>query len=75
MKLIHHFDFKNHPVLDRSIFNVRSGDTWFNDEEQRYTDAEDTLFFNDEGLVFQALLKEGLIRKIIFICNMAGLRL
>ena len=59
MKLIHDFDFKVIKTLDRSIFNVRTGDRWFNNEEQRYTDASDTLYFSEEGLVFQALLKDG----------------
>jgi len=59
MKLTHHFDFKKNPTLDRTIFNVRTGDKWFNNEEQVYTDHSDTLFFNEEGLVIQALLKEG----------------
>ncbi len=59
MKLIHDFDFKVIKTLDRSIFNVRTGDRWFNNEEQRYTDASDTLYFSEEGLVLQALLKDG----------------
>ena len=59
MKLIHDFDFKAVKTLDRTIFNVRTGDRWFNNEEQRYTDAKDTLYFSEEGLVFQALLKDG----------------
>ncbi len=58
MKLIHSFDFRTMKTLDRSIFNVRTGDKWFNNEEQHYTDQDDTLYLTDQGLVFEAILKD-----------------
>lgn len=56
-----HFDFRLMRELDREIFNVRVGDKWFNNEEQRYTDSVDTHFFTDQGLVIQAIETNGVI--------------
>ena len=61
MKLKLAYDFTQETELDRSVFNVRVGDRWFNNEEQRYTDAPDTHFFTNQGLVLQALEKDGVI--------------
>lgn len=56
-----HFDFRSMDKLDREIFHLRVGDTWFNNEEQHYTDSSDTHFLNDQGLVIQAVEKDGVI--------------
>ncbi len=61
MKLRVEYDFTNMSSLDRSVFNVRVGKKWFNDEEQQYTDSSDTHFFTDQGLVIQAVEKNGVI--------------
>lgn len=61
MKLEVFYDFRKKNELDRSFFNVRVGDHWFNNEEQKYTDAPDTHFFTEEGLVIQAIEKDGVI--------------
>ena len=61
MKRILSYDFTQETELDRSVFNVRVGDRWFNSEEQSYTDASDTHFFTPQGLVIQALEKDGRI--------------
>ncbi len=61
MKLKQEFDFRRMTSLDRSVFHVRVGDKWFNNEEQRYTDSETTHFFTEQGLVLQALEHDGRI--------------
>lgn len=61
MKRIASFDFTSMNQLDRSVFHVRVGKKWFNNEEQQYTDASDTHFFTEKGLVLQAVEKNGVI--------------
>lgn len=61
MKRIASFDFTSMNQLDRSVFHVRVGKKWFNNEEQQYTDASDTHFFTEQGLVLQAVEKNGVI--------------
>lgn len=59
MKRNLYIDFTKEKKLDSNIWNIAIGDKWANNELQRYTDLSDNLFFNDEGLVIQATLKNG----------------
>ncbi len=52
-------DFKKLKTLPRDLFNVETGDKWFNREVQAYTDSLDTLFFDEDGMHLRAFKKNG----------------
>ncbi len=55
-------DFRKTPRLDPEIWNIAVGEKWANNEAQQYTDLKENIFFNDQGLVLQATLRDNIIR-------------
>ena len=62
MKKTLHIDFTKEKELNLDIWNIAVGEKWANKELQHYTDHQDNLFLNDEGLVIKATLTNGIYK-------------
>jgi len=50
-------DFTKEKTLPQEIFNIETGDKWFNQEIQTYTDSNETIYLDEEGLHLKAFKK------------------
>jgi len=55
-------DFRKEQKLDLNVWNIAVGEKWANNEAQQYTDLNENIFFNQEGLVLQATKENDIIR-------------